>query len=53
MIRDDGWRLVRQNGSHEQYRHESKRGTVTIAGQDSAEVPPGTLGSILRQAGLR
>ena len=49
----DGWRLVRQKGSHRQYRHERKAGTVTVAGKESVEVPPGTLSSILRQAGLK
>jgi len=53
MIRDDGWRVVRQDGSHEQYRHPVKPGRVTVAGRDGADVPDGTLGSILKQAGLR
>jgi len=30
-----------------------KPGTVTIAGHPSAEIPPGTLNSILKQAGLK
>lgn len=52
MLRQDGWRICRQEGSHEQYRHRSKKGRVTVAGHDSSEVPPGTLRSIMKQAGL-
>ena len=49
----DGWYQVRQKGSHRQYHHASKTGTVTVAGKPSVEVPPGTLNSILKQAGLK
>ena len=49
----DGWHQVRQKGSHRQYHHGSKAGTVTVAGKPSVEVPPGTLNSILKQAGLK
>lgn len=53
MIEKDGWQLVRQNGSHRQFHHPRKPGTVTIAGKESVDVPPGTLNSILKQAGLK
>ena len=49
----DGWFLVRTKGSHRQYHHPMKTGTVTIAGKPSVEVPPGTSNSVLRQAGLK
>ncbi|HYI13457.1 MAG TPA: type II toxin-antitoxin system HicA family toxin [Thermoanaerobaculia bacterium] len=49
----DGWRLVRTHGSHRQFRHPSKPGTVTVAGKLSVDVPIGTLGSIRKQAGLQ
>ena len=49
----DGWFQVRQKGSHRQYHHARKGGTVTVAGKPSVEVPPGTLNSILKQAGLK
>jgi len=32
-VEQDGWRLVRTKGSHRQYHHPSKPGTVTVAGQ--------------------
>jgi predicted RNA binding protein YcfA (HicA-like mRNA interferase family) len=53
MIEADGWRQIAARGSHRQYRHASKRGRVTIAGKPSDDVAPGTLNSILQQAGLK
>ena len=49
----DGWRLVRTRGSHRQYKHPEKPGTVTIAGHEGEELAPGTLNSVLKQAGLK
>ena len=48
-IEADGWRLVKQRGSHRQYKHPSKPEKVTIAGHPSAEAAPKTLRSILKQ----
>lgn len=53
MIEADGWRHVRTKGSHRQYKHPTKQGTVTIAGRPGLDMPPGTLNSILKQAGLK
>ncbi len=53
LIQDDGWYLVRTRGSHRQFKHPMKNGTVTVAGKLSADVRPGTLNNVLRQAGLR
>jgi predicted RNA binding protein YcfA (HicA-like mRNA interferase family) len=53
LIEDDGWFLSRQRGSHRQFRHPTKPGTVTVAGNLGAELRPGTLASVLRQAGLK
>ena len=53
LIEADGWIQVRQRGSHRQYHHPSKSGTVTVSGKPSVEVPPGTLSSVLKQAGLK
>jgi predicted RNA binding protein YcfA (HicA-like mRNA interferase family) len=52
LIEEDGWVLVRQKGSHRQYHHPTKPGTVTIAGKPSLDLDPKTEKSILRQAGL-
>lgn len=53
MLEQDGWNLVRTKGSHRQFKHPKKPGTVTVAGQPNLDVPPGTLNSILKQAGLK
>ena len=53
LLEADGWFQVRQRGSHRQFHHPSKSGSVTVAGKPSVEVPVGTLNSILKQAGLK
>jgi len=52
-IEADGWFWVRTKGDHRQYHHPTRPGTVTVAGKPSEDVPPGTLNSILKQAGLK
>ena len=53
LLEHDGWYVVRTRGSHRQFKHSHKRGTVTVAGKESLDVPRGTLNSILKQAGLK
>ena len=53
LLIQDGWFEVRTKGSHRQFHHRLKRGTVTVAGKPSIDVPPGTLNSVLKQAGLK
>ena len=53
LIEKDGWFLVRIRGSHRQFHHHLKTGTVTVAGKESIEMPVGTLNSVLKQAGLK
>ncbi|MBH8561121.1 type II toxin-antitoxin system HicA family toxin [Nostoc sp. CENA67] len=48
----DGWYLVRTKGSHRQFKHPNKPGTVTVAGKPNVDVPIGTLKNIWRQAQL-
>jgi len=51
IIEKDGWFLIRQKGSHKQYKHASKKGLVTIAAHKlSDEIAPGILNSIFKQA---
>ena len=52
LIEGDGWFLVATRGSHRQYKHLTKPGRVTIAGKPSDDIRPGTLASIMKQAGL-
>jgi predicted RNA binding protein YcfA (HicA-like mRNA interferase family) len=53
LLEQDGWQLVRVRGSHRQFRHSRKPGTVTVAGKSGVDVPPGTLNAVLKQAGLK
>ena len=53
IIEDDGWIMVAQKGSHRQYKYPNKTGRVTVAGRPKDDLAPGTLNSILRQAGLK
>jgi predicted RNA binding protein YcfA (HicA-like mRNA interferase family) len=53
LIEDDGWYLDRTRGSHRQYRHNQKKGVVTIAGKPNDDLAPGTQNSILKQSGLK
>jgi predicted RNA binding protein YcfA (HicA-like mRNA interferase family) len=52
ILISDGWYVVRTKGSHRQLRHPSKKCTVTVAGKAGVDIPPGTLKSIFKQAGL-
>ena len=53
LIKQDGWYLARQKGSHRQFKHPAKKGLVTIAGKLNDDVGHGTLNSIFKQAGLK
>ena len=53
LIEEDGWHQVAMRGSHRQYKHDTKPGRVTIAGKPSDDLAPGTVNSILKQAGLK
>ncbi|KAA6326341.1 hypothetical protein EZS27_024536 [termite gut metagenome] len=52
IIKKDGWYENRQKGSHKQFKHPVKKGTVTITdhGKDLNEFE---INSILQQAGLK
>jgi predicted RNA binding protein YcfA (HicA-like mRNA interferase family) len=52
-LEEDGWHLVATRGSHRQFKHLLKPGRVTVAGKPSDDLAPGTLDSILKQAGLK
>jgi predicted RNA binding protein YcfA (HicA-like mRNA interferase family) len=53
MLHKDGWRRVPARGGHRQFKHPTKPGRVTVSGKPSDDLPPGTLNSILKQAGLK
>ncbi|MFV0338160.1 MAG: type II toxin-antitoxin system HicA family toxin [Chthoniobacterales bacterium] len=50
-LKDEGWIMTRQKGSHRQFTHPEKLGLrVTVAGHPKMDVPKGTLNSIFKQA---
>ena len=52
ILRKDGWKELKSNGgSHRQFKHPIKKGKVTVA-DHSGNIAPGTLKSIMQQAGL-
>ena len=53
QLKDAGWQQVGQTGSHRQFKHPTLPGRVTVAGKPGDDVAPGTLGSILKQAGIK
>jgi predicted RNA binding protein YcfA (HicA-like mRNA interferase family) len=53
MLDKDGWFLVATRGSHRQLKHPTKPGRVTVPGRPGDDLAPGTLNSILKQAGLK
>ena len=53
MLKNDGWFEVTQVGSHKQFKHGTKPGRVTIPVHGKKDIKPGTLNSILKQAGLK
>jgi len=53
LLQQDGWFSVPAKGGHRQFKHPVKLGRVTVPGNLGRDVPPGTLNSILKQAGLK
>jgi len=53
LLEREGWILVVTRGSHRQFKHPTKPGRVTVNGHPGDDMPKGTLGSVLRQAGLK
>lgn len=53
MLEADGWRQVRQKGSHRIFTHPTKGGSVTVNKKDSDVLEQFILNSIFKQAGWR
>lgn len=51
-LKKDGWVIVRQKGSHRQFNHPVKKGTVTVNGGEDDDVWGFLLKSIENQSGL-
>lgn len=52
ILKKDGWYEVNTVGSHIQLKHSTKPGRVTVPAH-KGDIAPGTLNSILKQAGLK
>nr|DAY08981.1 MAG TPA: hypothetical protein [Caudoviricetes sp.] len=52
LIEADGWYLQRIKGSHHHFKHDVKKGIVTIPHPEK-DMHPKTEQSILKQAGLK
>lgn len=51
LLKNDGWFLVNQEGSHRQFKHPAKKGKVTINGKPGDTLSQFLLNSIFKQAG--
>jgi predicted RNA binding protein YcfA (HicA-like mRNA interferase family) len=49
-LKEEGWILVNTRGSHQQFKHPTKKGRVTVP-HPKKDLPTGTLKSIYKQAG--
>jgi predicted RNA binding protein YcfA (HicA-like mRNA interferase family) len=52
LLAEDVSYFARTRGSHQQFKHATKAGLVSLAGHPRDEYAPGTLSSIFKQAGL-
>lgn len=52
ILNKEGWIIKTQRGSHIQLINENKLGKITIPNHNT-DLKPGTLNSILKQAGLK
>ena len=53
LLKDDGWYLVAQKGSHRQFKHTVKHGKVTINGKPGDTLSQFLLNNIFKQAGWK
>ena len=53
ILKEDGWYVVRQKGSHKIMAHPTKPGTFPFPDHGSAEIGKGLENAILKQAGLK
>ncbi|PRR77677.1 YcfA-like protein [Clostridium liquoris] len=52
ILTKEGWEIKSQRGSHIYLAHKTKPGKLTIPNHNK-DLKPGTLNSILKQAGLK
>ncbi len=53
LLEEDDWYLDRTKGSHRQFKHLMKKGTVTVNGKPNEVLSQFLLNNIFKQAGWR
>ena len=53
IIEKDGWKLIRQKGSHMHFEHPERPGITTVPFHGSVDLAKWVVASILKQAGLK
>jgi len=53
LIEGAGWVVWKQNGAVVKFRHPTRPGTIVLHYHATKQVAPGTLHTILKQAGLK
>lgn len=53
MLKKDGWKEIRQKGSHKILRKESSSETIVFPYHGGKEIPTGIANGIMKQAGLK
>ena len=51
MLKDDVWYEVACDGDHQQFKHPTKKGRVTLT-HPKKDIPIGTLKNISKQSGI-
>jgi predicted RNA binding protein YcfA (HicA-like mRNA interferase family) len=51
-LKQDGWNKVGQTGSHVHFKHDTKKGKITVP-HPVKDLPIGTLKSIQKASGVR
>ena len=53
LLKEDGWFVFRQSGSHLIMKHQEKNGQIVVPYHGSSEVGNGLKNKILKDAGLK
>lgn len=53
MLKEAGWTLHEQKGSHRQFKHPTKKGKVTVNGKPSDTLSQELINSIFKQPGWK
>ena len=53
ILEEDGWVKIATHGDHQQFKHPTKKGKVTVRGKPSETLSQFLLNSIWKQAGWR